>query len=45
MAVDVNQTGSVRLFVDQMVLPNLVVEGARNHNGDPVSRLMGDEFS
>ena len=29
MAVDIDQAGAVRLLVDQMVVPDLVVEGAR----------------
>jgi hypothetical protein len=28
MPVDIDEAGAVRLFVDQMVVPDLVVEGA-----------------
>jgi hypothetical protein len=31
MAIDVEQAGSVRGFVDQMVVPDLVVEGTHGH--------------
>ena len=32
MTVDVDKTGSIWLFVDQMVVPDLVVEGTRFHD-------------
>jgi hypothetical protein len=28
MAIDIDEAGSVRLLIDQMVVPDLVVEGA-----------------
>lgn len=33
VAVDVKKTGAVRLFVDQMIVPDLVVEGTRCAHG------------
>ena len=32
MAVDIDETGAVRLLVHQMVVPDLVVEGTRFHD-------------
>ena len=32
MAVDIEQAGAVRLLVDQMVVPDLVVERTRFHD-------------
>jgi hypothetical protein len=41
MAVDVEKAGPVRLFVNQMIIPDLVVEGAGLcHNHDPVAVLI-----
>jgi hypothetical protein len=35
VAVDVEQTGAVRLLVDQVIGPNLVVESARFNRVEP----------
>ncbi len=37
MAVDIDQAGAVRLLVDQMIVPDLVVKGARfRHHQTPL---------
>ena len=41
MAVDVEQRGAVRLLVDQVVGPDLVVEGTRLGHGSVLQRLVG----
>ena len=41
MAVDIDQAGAVRLLVHQMVVPDLVVEGARFHDSNALLRLKG----
>jgi len=39
MPVDIDQAGAIRLLVDQVVFPDLVVKSARGHNGDPVASV------
>ena len=34
MTVDIDETGSVRLFVNQMVVPDFVVERTRFHDSE-----------
>jgi hypothetical protein len=41
MAVDIQKAGPVRLLVNQMIVPDLVVEGSGLcHNHDPVAVLI-----
>ena len=39
MAVDIDEAGAVRLLVDQMVVPDLVVEGTRFHDVELLLRV------
>ena len=39
MAVDIEQRGAVRLFVNQMIVPDFVVESARFHDINNLARM------
>ena len=43
VAVDIKKRGAVRLFVDQMVFPHFVVEGARFHDSDNLAELENEK--
>src|SRR5438105_11000777 len=42
MAIDIDQTGSIRLFVHQMIVPDLVVERTRFHGSITLLRTKGE---
>src|SRR5262249_52231705 len=44
VAVDIDEAGAVRLLVDQMVVPDLVVKGARLGHSSFHPRLFGALF-
>jgi hypothetical protein len=31
MAIDIEETGAIRLLVNNVIVPDLVIEGARSH--------------
>src|SRR5947207_175477 len=42
MAIDIDQAGSIRLFVHQMIVPDLVVERTRFHGSITLLRVKGE---